>query len=186
MQNVGFGGNEKHNSIASLILNGYQVNSVYKNSFNIDSFTAYDKYLEKNFDTLLGSGRDLYRVLNRVNNGSMIVRNFNYLSGFTDLIQHIGICTKDIDKQNIALKFIKDILSLDCQQKIADINMFSVLNKSIYTSGEFALMEKSLLNPIKTFSAFLTDDKLTEIKTLCKNIIDGNAEDTKILNSYLV
>lgn len=183
---LGFGGASNNNASLSIAVNNVKANKIFKDSENIDSFNAYDKYLDKKFDTLLGTQRDLYRILNRIDKGNMSSRSFEYVSGFSDLVQYLGICTTDVIKQDIALEFITMLLSDKVQSSISDYNMFSTTNVKLYSSGEFANMEKALSKNLKTLNVFLTKEKLNEIKQLSLNCLNGVSNSFTELKKYLV
>lgn len=184
-QLLGYGGASYNSAIISLALNNIKADNLFSDSYNIDSFDAYDKYLSKKFDILLGTQRDLYRIQNRIDKGNMNARNFEYMTGFSDLIQYIGICSLDAIKQEICEKFVEQLFSNDAQSQLVDYNMFSTTGQRLYSSSEFANLEVSLSKPLKTLSVFLTQQKIDEIKQIATNIVKGNAN-IDDLTKYLV
>lgn len=185
---MGFGGKSFNNSLMGLVINNIQCKNIYENSLNIDSFTCYDKYLSKHFDTLIGTQRDLYRIENRIQKGNMQNRNFCFLPQFSDLVQYVGICSKDEIKKEISLKFIKELLSEQCQETLKDINMFSVLNKKVFSQEDelFFEMEKTLSKELKTLNVFLTDAQIQNVKQLCLKAICGDENSKAKAMEYLV
>lgn len=182
---LGCGENSCNNGVLALCVNGMQANLSETNS-QLDTFSAYDKYLDKKFDSLLGTQRDMYRVVNRVNKGNMSARSFYNLSGFSDLIQYIGVCKTDQIKQKISKQFIEYLLSDYCQEKIESINMFSVTGKKLYSSGEFSEMETTLQSSLKTVNVFLSKEKLDEIKSLGTMVVNGDKKAMNELKKFLV
>ena len=152
-----------------------------------DAFTAYDKYLSRNFDSLCGTQRDLYRVLNRVEKGTMTSRKIDYLSGFSDLIQYIGICSTDQTKQEICFSFIEKLLSEDTQRSVKNYNMFSVNQTNIYDGQDeqFMQLEKILSKQLKTVNVFASSEDLKQIKRLSFDALTGNSQAKKDLLKYL-
>ena len=184
--NVGVGLGDYTSPLLALAVNDIEINSQFEQNDNIDSFTAYDKFLDKKFDTLLGTQRDLYRVKNRIDKGNMMPKNYHYFSGFSDLVQYVGICSKDPVKQEIAQKFIDHLLSNNSQQKISDMNMFSVKLDNLYLGDEYEIYEKALSKPLKTLNVFLSQEKLKEIKVLSKKALSGDKLAKQELEKYLV
>ena len=187
LENVGFGNLSSNNFSVALCLSGLKVNTVNDKSFLLDSFMAYEKFLTKNFDVLCGTQRDAYRLNNKVENGSLNNVNFKYLSGFTDLIQYIGISTTSIKEKEICTKFIEYVTNEEVQNTISNISMFSVLNKKIYSSSYLNDMENELMKEIKTINVFLSGNKLQEIKDVSINYLTKNeADNLKKLKQYLI
>lgn len=183
---VGCGESGDNNALLALALNNFQVNNYFETNSQLDTFSAYDKYLEKKFDNLLGTQRDMYRVINRIKKGNMTARSFYNLSNFSDLIQYVGVCKTDQVKQEISKQFVEYLLSDTSQQKIENINMFSVTGQKLYSNGEFAEMEKTLSSPLKTLNVFLSNEKLKEIKTLSRDATMGNKSALNEIKKYLV
>lgn len=134
-------------------------------------YNAYEDFLSGEFEVLLGSQRDFYRLQNRVELGSLDGCNFRFLSGYTDLVQWLSVTTTDSDKQGIAEQFMEYVLTDKRQKKLADLGMFSVLNLSIYSDSEYAKFEQALLEPCLVASAFrgkaaLADEKEKAIEKL--------------------
>ena len=183
---LGVGLNDYTNPLLALVVNNIETDSQFEQNDDMDSFTVYDKFLDKKFDALLGTQRDLYRVKNRIDNGNMLPKNFHYFSGYSDLVQYVGICSTDPVKQEISKKFIEHLLSNNSQQKISDINMFSVKLNNLYVDNEYENMEKALSKPLKTLNVFLSQEKLKEVKTLSQKALLGDQMAKKELEKYLV
>lgn len=183
---LGVGLNDYTNPLLALVMNNIEINSQFEQNEKMDSFTSYDKYLDKKFDCLLGTQRDFYRVKNRIDKGNMQPKNFYYFPKFTDLVQYVGICSTDPVKQEISKKFIEHLLSPQSQQKISDINMFSVSQNSIYLGDEYADIEKTLSSPLKTLNVFLSQEKIREIKALSQKALLGDKNAKKEIEKYLV
>ena len=184
---LGFGGNSYNNFAVALVENNVSYNELFEANSSIDSFTAYDKYLSKKFNSLCGTQRDLYRVQNRIEKGTMQERSFEYLQGFSDLVQYIGIATEDKEKQEICENFIQKLLSSDVQQSLANYNLFSVNQSDIYSSQneQFSKIEKVLSKPLKTINVFTSNTELNEIKQLSKKALNNDSDAKARLKKYL-
>lgn len=183
---LGAGLGDFTNPLLALAVNNIEINSQYEQNDSLDSFAVYDKFLDKKFDALLGTQRDLYRVKNRIDKGNMTQKNYYYLSDFSDLVQYVGICSKDPVKQEISQKFIAHLLSNSSQQKLSEINMFSVKTSNLYVGDEYENFEKALAKPLKTLNVFLSQAKLLEIKRLSKKALLKDEQAIKQLSKYLV
>ena len=183
---MGFGLKSNNNPLLCLIQNDLINENYYQYNNEQDSFDAYDKYLSKQFEALCGTGRDLYRITNRIKNGNMTSRSILYLSNFTDLVQYIAVCNTDLQKQNVAKKFVDFLLDDYAQSYIQNINMFSVVKNNLYSIDEFAQMEKALSKDLKTISVFSSDQDLYEIKQLCIKIASGDDSLKAQLKKYLI
>lgn len=182
---LGYGGASNNSALVSLAVNNINITKISQKSDNMDSFDAYDSYLSKNFDILLGTQRDVYRVQNRIENGNMNARNFTFLSGFTDLVQYIGICSTDVIKKDICEQFVEQLLSVKTQSQLVDYNMFSTTGQKLYYSSIFLDMENALSGNLKTLNVFLTGQTISNIKTIAKNIAIESG-DISQLEQYLV
>lgn len=152
---TGTGYHSTTNSLKSAHINKLKLS--FYDDINFDSYTAYDKFLKGSFTNLLGTQRDVYRVQNRVNKGLLNNIEYKFLSGYTDLVQYISVFKSTQQEQEICTAFIKQLLSKNTQQNIANINLFSVLqNTSLYTEDIFAKMEKCLSGNLQTENVFLT------------------------------
>ncbi len=107
--------------------------------------TQYDNYkafLKKETTTILGSQRDVHRLKNREQNGTIDNLYYTYLDGYTDLVQYIGV-TKTCKNIDIAKKFADYVLSDDAQDMLSSIGMFSV-NKETYSHDYMKEWEDSV------------------------------------------
>ncbi len=118
---------------------------------NYTQFEAYENFLRGEFDVLLGTQRDFYRLNKKVENGVIGPISFKYLQDYTDLAQMICVCNKENAK--VSEKFIEFLLTPQTQTKLNDIGLFSVLDISIY-SDEYADFEKAMRFTKKTLNVF--------------------------------
>lgn len=173
---LGFGHKSSNNALISLICNNYTAQKLYEPSKNLDSFSVYDKFINRQFSSLIGTQRDVYRVQGRIEKGALTDAGYKFLGGFSDLIQYIGICSKGGEEQEICKKFMEQILSAESQKSLSDINMFNVLNQKIYSASVYAEMEEELSGSLKTLNVFLANQKLQEIKEFSLRAISGDNE----------
>ena len=79
----------------------------------MDSYTAYDKFLKGNFENLIGTQRDVFRVTNRQQKGLLTDYNIFPLGGYTDLVQYISVFEKE--KTNpwfVTIRYVKKTVGL--------------------------------------------------------------------------
>ena len=125
-------------------------------------YEAYESFLRVNeFQVLLGTQRDFYRLNNKVNLGVISNVNYRYLNTYTDLVQFIAITTTDTDKIEKATQFIEYLTSAEIQSRLTRIGMFSVDGKTIY-SNEYSDFEKALQNKLQVLNVFTSNAQLEE------------------------
>jgi len=159
----------------NITVSSQNIDAIYINSLNYgySQYSAYEDFLDKRFDVLLGTQRDFYRLENRLSIGALSDCNFNYLGGYTDLLQWFAVTTTDESKQVIAEQFIEYVLSENVQQKLTDIGMFSVLDISIY-EDEYADFEEVLSSDLKVGNAFWGSLDIQEQQANVLSEIFGN------------
>ncbi len=139
--------------------------------FNITQYSAYESFIKGKYSVLLGTQRDVYRLGNRESNGSIEELTFAPLGGFSDLIQFIGI-GKDANsvKRPYCKQFVEYLTSVKAQQSLSKIDMFSTLDDlTLYSSGNMAVMEKSLKKHLKTINVFVSSEKLLSCRENATN-----------------
>ena len=124
-------------------------------------YEAYKGFLNKEFDVLLGTQRDFYRLSNKLELGVIDSCDFSYVETYSDLLQHFSVCSKDDDKFRISCEFINYVLSLKIQEKLTGIGMFSVLNKAIYSNTNCEEFEQAIFN-VSDFGKVFDDDAKRE------------------------
>lgn len=186
LQNLGYGEDSNNCFSLALAMNDYTCTNFYEENQDLDSFSAYDKYLQKKFSTLCGTQRDAYRINNKIANGSLNNQNIKYLSNFSDLVQYIGICDNSAIENEICTKFIEYITNEESQLSLCNISMFSVLPIKIYTTGYLNEMENVLLKPIKTLNVFIQQQFLKNIKESSRNYIMGKTNEKSNYSKYLI
>ncbi len=166
---LGYGG-AYINPLSSIAHNKSDVklnrNIVYSNSLQ-DSYTQYDAYqdfLDKKFEVLLGTQRDYFRLQNRINAGVMNC-NFRFLSGYSDLLQWISVISNEGAVVSMAQTFIEYLLSVNVQKKLISIGMFSVTDELIYINDKtYSQFEQTLKNVDYVQNAFLSKIELQSSK----------------------
>ena len=124
-------------------------------------YQAYESFLRDEFQVLLGTQRDFYRLNNKVNLGVIDNMNFRYLNNYTDLIQYISITTTNEELVEKATDFIKYLTSAKIQKRLTNIGMFSVDGNLIY-SNEYSDFEKALQNKLQVLNVFTSNAQLLE------------------------
>lgn len=185
INNVGYGGASDNNVELALLLNNYKLDNIYKDSNKLDSFNAYDKYLRSNFNYLCGTQRDAYRLDNKLANGKISNQSFEYLSGFSDLIQYIAVGKCEASEVKISTSFAEYVTSDKAQRSLTNISMFSVNKTDLYSSGYLKEMEKALSGELKTINVFLSESKLKELKTLSNDCLKNKDFNKNEFKKYL-
>lgn len=160
---VGVGTKGTTNPVKCLKTNGITTN--IDNKTEIDSYTAYDKYIKGNYDSLLGTQRDVYRVWNRQQKGLMTDVTFTCLGGYTDLVQYISVFDGNKTEVEICKKFANILTSQAVQNSLVDYNLYSVIEGiNLYSTDVFEQMEKVLSEQLKVENVFLSIETINNKK----------------------
>ena len=137
-----------------------QIDDFYSGE-DIDSYDAYDKFLKGYYKTLLGTQRDVYRIFNRQQKGLMQGTEFQFLGGYTDLIQYISVFKSTDIQEKLCKDFVGQITSESVQQKLKNYNLFSTLQGvNLYDDEIYKNFENTLSQKIESVNAF---DTITQI-----------------------
>ncbi len=130
----------------------------------LTQYQAYESFLRGNdFQVLLGTQRDFYRLNNKVQLGNLSSIKYRFMTNYTDLIQYMSITTKDKNLISHAEKFIKFITSNSIQSKLTSIGMFSVTGQKIY-KNEYANFEEALNNKLQVLNVFTPGVQITQMQ----------------------
>lgn len=129
-------------------------------------FEAYEAYLKGNeFEILLGTQRDLFRLNNKTKLGVINSINYHYLSEYTDLIQYFAITTEQEEIKEVASGFIDFVLSESVQKKLTTIGMFCVNNAKIYSEKVYQDFETALNGKLQVMNVFVSNVWIKEEQT---------------------
>ena len=121
-------------------------------------YQAYEAYLNGNeFEILLGTQRDLYRLNNKSKLGAIDSINYHFLGEYTDLIQYIAITTEDKQQIDSAMGYIKFLVSEKVQKKLTTIGMFCVNNDKIYNEKVYQQFEAVLSDKLQVMNVFVSN-----------------------------
>lgn len=150
-------------NISQVLLKNEITNIKNENVYSCNStYDAYSNFLSNKFVTLIGTARDVARCKNRENNGNLSSCTYNFLGGYSDLIQYIGVCKQSSqEKINLSKKFAKFLTTDNCQKDIKFYGLFSTTGMKIYDSGYMLEFENCLNKGLSSISAF-ADSKLIE------------------------
>lgn len=111
----------------------------YKIAETESQYEAYKDFVYNKSVSLLGTGRDVYRV-NNLNSTGRLNAIITPISCYTDLIQYIGITKTD----DIISSFLAQVFSTENQNKLTEYSLFSSLYNKIYQSGIYNNMEDAI------------------------------------------
>ena len=89
-------------------------------------YSAYSSFLSNNATILLGTHRDVYRMMNREEKGNVSDVSYLPLLEWTDLVQFSFLCKSDDSRKLMAEKFAKLLTIKENQEMLDDIGMFPV------------------------------------------------------------
>ena len=173
LANVGVGLKGTTNPLKCLAENGMKIKNLYETSKQIDSYDAYDKFLKGNFDTLIGTQRDVYRCKNRQSKG-LLECSFNYLSKYTDLVQYFAIFKNEEAREDMCKKYLAQITSIEAQSKLKNYNLFSTLSDlRLYQNDDYKDFENALSVNLKSENAFVSLQEIENKKQEAFNSVIG-------------
>jgi hypothetical protein len=168
--NIGVGSVGTNNPFKAAQINNININ--FSTDIDCDTYSAYDKFIKGSYSGLLGTQRDVYRVYNRQQKGLISNACFNFLGGYTDLVQYVSVFKSSSIEETMCQKFVQKLVSESTQQKLSSYNLFSVLDSvSLYTDDIFGTMEKTLKQPLETYNCFLNEQTINLEKTKYFSII---------------
>ena len=121
--------------------------SIHENVGELTSYKAYSRWVNNESVVLLGTQRDLSRIISREKSGRESDFIVDYISYFSDILDYVGVTNnKDLKKLSVARAFSKFLLSDNMQNKLKDIGLFktTIGDCCLYEDKYFMQMEKSL------------------------------------------
>lgn len=106
--------------------------------------TQYEAYKDFVYDkkvSLLGTGRDLFRI-NNLNSIGRTNAMISPIDTYTDLIQYLGI----INSNHVTQKFLSLALNDTNQNSLVDYSLFSSKYNKLYNTGIYSDMEDAILS----------------------------------------
>lgn len=111
---------------------------------NVSQYDAYEKFVaNKTAVMLLGTQRDLYRLSERQKNEKIERLQCCALGGYTDLVQYLGVSSQS-QNADACMDFLQFTVSEQSQKTLVNLNLFSVLEQTFYTSLNYCEMEQAL------------------------------------------
>lgn len=161
----GFAYEENVNFSNALVANDFE-NVEESNYYSCSSFyEAYNAFVADKFCTLIGTARDLARCKNREQMGNLSDCEYNFLGGYSDLIQYIGI-NKDLEeyKKDIAKNFCEFLVSSKSQSLLKNYGLFTTNNQFIYDNGYMRDFEIVLHKELKSINVFSSSEQILKCK----------------------
>lgn len=113
-----------------------------KNYVSQNQYSAYESFVLGKSNMLLGTQRDVFRMINRENAGKETGAMFEPIKEFSDLVQYAGILSTNKTIVSLCTRFITLMLEPENQKLLSDIGMFSVTGQKIYDKIPFSEIEK--------------------------------------------
>ena len=116
---------------------------------------AYATFLTSKSATLIGTQRDIERLLSRGESfTAQPIKDYN------DLYQYLSLTTKKPENEYLAKKFFEYVLSESVQKKVVNLKMLSVNQTGLYSDNEYlSNLEKTKMK--YTFSPFSAKQNLS-------------------------
>ncbi len=138
-----------------------------KNYKALPSMEAYVSFVSNKNKYLLGTQRDVMRLINRGFEFNSIP-----ITKFNDLYQYVSVTARDHVKYYYANKFVEYLLSDTIQNSLTEIAMQSAFFEVEFAEKELNDIQKSSAN--STISPFTPEVVLDELKILAPLAINGN------------
>ena len=108
-------------------------------SIEESQYEAYKSFVYDDSVSLLGTGRDVFRI-NNLNKIGRANASITPVDSYTDLIQYLGIINKDLYTE----EFVKILISDEYQSELNKYSLFSVKYDKIYSEGIYSDMENAI------------------------------------------
>lgn len=150
-----------------------------------NQFEAYNSFVSGAACMLLGTQRDLHRVLNRISQNNFFEFEVQFLQGYTDLVQYVAITSKDQNTQAKVQLIIEYLTSESAQRSLTSVGMFGVDGTKCYTGQLLKDMEAALQSSLVIPNAFISSKKLDSLHELTISATKGNQETRNEIKSQL-
>lgn len=130
----------------------------------VTQYDAYKAFCEGQFDVLIGTQRDYYRLSNKLNLGVISNCQFLYDNNYTDLVQYLSILSQNEQIKEHAQDYIKYILDDATQSKLSNIGMFGVNGQKIYKGTSIEEFENSVLSIKEVQNAFVSIERIHQLQ----------------------
>lgn len=139
---------------------------------NQTTYNAYCNFVSKKFVSLLGTARDVARCKNREANGNLGSCRYDYMSGYSDLIQYVSISNKLTGaKKDLAINFTKYLTLEESQKDLKNYGLFSVSNLKIYENDYMKDFENALSKEILSINVFNSQTEIENKKNVAFNLL---------------
>jgi len=164
IKGLSFAREESFNPVEVLKVNNIKLSGT--NLLNsATSYASYLQFISKKTVSLLGTNRDVIRCKNREENGSLNSCKYTYLSGFSDLVQYIGVNkTLTGEKQKYAIEFAKFLLEDEAQKDVKNYGLFSTINLQLYDKDYMMHFENALKQNLLSVNVFSTFQQIESNK----------------------
>ena len=144
-----------------------------------ESTTAYSNFVNKKFKYLLGTQRDIARLMSR--NVTFYTKP---IDSFSNLQQYISITTTDNERKAACQAYVELLLSKEVQEKLTQIGMMS-LQHIIYTA-ENPLAKVEEKKPHWTISPFLEQERMQQLLSLAMQALNGDKNVAQNLQKFYI
>ncbi len=144
-----------------------------------EPINAYNKFVSGQFHCLLGTQRDVFRLINRG-----VDFEIKPLSEFSDLYQYVSITSNNQLKRFYAEKFVNFLISQEVQNKLTEIGLFSPYFSCKYDNDKLNAMEKVKIK--STISAFTDKGKIKDINDMSFLAVKGDENSILKIKNIIV
>ncbi|MDR3318126.1 MAG: hypothetical protein LBS99_01685 [Clostridiales bacterium] len=147
-----------------------------------DFFEAYNEFMSFSRSTmLLGTQRDLARILARRSQNTCPELRVEYVDGFSDLVQFAAVTSR---KNAVPAELFAEYLCGGAQRTVVNCGMFAVDGLKHYAEPLQADMERALNRPLITLNAFTAPSELLKLRAAVYAALNGSEADRRSVGSY--
>ena len=162
---------QANSPLTALAMSGLRGDASYIDE-GVTQYQAYEQFVANNTAvTLLGTQRDIFRLGQKESQSKIDELGFAPVGEYTDLVQYVGISKYCEEKRQSCIEYVKYILSEETQAGLINLNMFSVLDKQLYSSNARMSACEQALSSAFVPNAFVNGEVIANQRQTAKSTL---------------
>lgn len=162
---------QANSPLTALAMSGLRGDASYIDE-SVTQYQAYEQFVANNTAvTLLGTQRDIFRLGQKESQSKIDELGFAPVGEYTDLVQYVGISKDCGEKRQSCIEYVKYILSEETQASLINLNMFSVLDKQLYSSNARMSACEQALSSAFVPNAFVNGEVIANQRQTAKSTL---------------
>ncbi len=162
---------QANSPLTALAMSGLRGDASYIDE-GVTQYQAYEQFVANNTAvTLLGTQRDIFRLGQKESQSKIDELGFAPVGEYTDLVQYVGISKDCEEKRQSCIEYVKYILSEETQAGLINLNMFSVLDKQLYSSNARMSACEQALSSAFVPNAFVNGEVIANQRQTAKSTL---------------